>query len=196
MSFQPLNGIFNTLEQTQNGWRSRQQFKALLACWPQVVGQAVAAQTRPVALQRGTLIVATASAAWAQTLTFERSHLLRKLQQRLGKRLSADDLLDIRFSTAQWAAPRSVHPNADQLWEQHPSFVPPVSDAPMSTAPPIEPQTAFQQWASAMQARSRNLPLCPQCQCPTPQGELDRWSMCSLCAPKHYWSRSPQAPRD
>lgn len=200
-SFQPLNGILHSLEQNQSNWRSRKQFNALILCWPQVVGAVVAAQTRPIALQRGTLIVATSNAAWAQNLAFERQILLQKLKQKLKGIVLPDELVDIRFSTTHWASrsPTSdVSPlDSAQVWQGHPSYLPPhqsrsVQPPPTDqpTEPPREPKAAFQQWAAHIQERSRHLPLCPQCQCPTPQGELDRWSMCALCAPKH-WMRSP-----
>ncbi|NEP50291.1 MAG: DUF721 domain-containing protein, partial [Moorea sp. SIO3C2] len=32
----------------------------------------------------------------------------------------------------------------------------------------------------------QNLPLCPQCKCPTPPGELQRWDVCGLCAIKQW----------
>ena len=40
--------------------------------------------------------------------------------------------------------------------------------------------------ASMMRSRSRQLPLCPECQCPTPTGELHRWQVCSICAAKRW----------
>lgn len=202
-SFQPLNGILHSLEQNQSSWRSRKQFNTLVLCWPQVVGGVVAAQTRPVALQRGTLIVATSSAAWAQNLAFERQVLLQKLKRKLGGIILPDELVDIRFSTTHWSSrSSSADPAAldsEQVWQEHPSYLPPHPSRPSQVQPsalaqptkhPHEPKAAFQQWAAHMQERSRHLPLCPQCQCPTPQGELDRWAMCALCAPKH-WMRSP-----
>lgn len=213
MPFQPLNGILHSLEENQSNWRSRKQFKALVMCWPQVVGAAVAAQTRPIGLQRGTLIVATSSPAWAQNLAFERQHLLQKLQQKLRTVILPEELTDIRFSTAQWASKGSgLSRNAVDsalVWRNHPSYLPPsvqdsATDSVNQPAPdtanasspsPTAPRTAFQHWAARMQARSRHLPLCPQCQCPTPQGELDRWSMCGLCAPK-TWTRSPHPRAD
>jgi predicted nucleic acid-binding Zn ribbon protein len=30
------------------------------------------------------------------------------------------------------------------------------------------------------------LPRCPQCQCPTPPGELERWSVCAVCATQRW----------
>ena len=202
MPFQPLNGILHSLEENQSNWRSRKQFKAIVMCWPQVVGAAVAIQTRPIGLQRGILVVATSSAAWAQNLAFERQHLLHKLQQKLRTVILPNELTDIRFSTAQWSSKgvNSSLSTADstQVWQDHPSYLPPAAQdcvAKPTTAnvpttnPPTAPTAAFQQWAARMQARSRHLPLCPQCQCPAPQGELDRWSVCGLCAPQQ-WERS------
>jgi predicted nucleic acid-binding Zn ribbon protein len=202
MPFQPLNGILQSLEHNQSSWRSRKQFKALVMCWPQVVGVAVAAQTRPIALQRGTLIVATSSPAWAQNLAFERQHLLHKLKQKLRTVILPEELTDIRFSTGQWASrgasPQQRAAESALVWQNHPSYLPPPPPSPTNQAVPgvtdssiplpTAPKQAFQKWAAHMQARSRHLPLCPQCQCPTPQGELDRWSVCGLCAPQH-WTR-------
>jgi predicted nucleic acid-binding Zn ribbon protein len=37
-----------------------------------------------------------------------------------------------------------------------------------------------------MRSRSQHLPLCPTCHCPTPEGELMRWSACALCAAKRF----------
>lgn len=45
---------------------------------------------------------------------------------------------------------------------------------------------AFRQWSAQMKVRSRQLPLCPECQCPAPLGELDRWSVCAICAAKRW----------
>lgn len=51
---------------------------------------------------------------------------------------------------------------------------------------PVSEKRLSQSWWQKIQARSTHLPLCPQCQCPTPPGELDRWQCCSLCATKKW----------
>lgn len=200
MSFQSLNHVLGDLEQ-QDQWRSRQQFRQLISHWPQLVGELVAAQTRPLGIQRSVLSVATSSAAWAQNLIFERLRLVQKINQQLGL-----DLTDIRFSTAQWST-KPVNAGAEaepfQLWEDHPSRLPDSPSRPTQPDPsqrlpaspglpypatPEEAQQAFQRWAETMRSRSRQLPLCPQCQCPTPPGELNRWSTCALCAAKGWKS--------
>ncbi|HEY9631458.1 MAG TPA: DciA family protein [Coleofasciculaceae cyanobacterium] len=180
MAMKSLQQVLGGLDH-QESWKGRRQFQQLLLCWGDVVGSAVAAQTRPIAIQRKNLSVATSSSAWAQNLAFERHRILEKLNDRL-----ALDLTDIRFSTAQWHT-RSLAPELPEstlLWKNHPSRIGAEAVSPPSTA--IDPQSAFRDWARSLRSRSQNLPLCPTCQCPTPTGELERWSVCSLCAAKEF----------
>ncbi len=184
MSFKSLNHILSALEQ-QSRWQE-QPFQRLLKCWTETVGIAVAAHTRPLSMQRDVLWVATSSSAWAQNLTFERQRILQKLNPQL-----PSPLADIRFSTAQWQRPKDPNQTADQpktgLWREHPSSVISIPSVPNSLEPNSpNPNTTFQQWAKVMQARSQGLPLCPQCHCPTPSGELQRWAICSICAAKQW----------
>jgi predicted nucleic acid-binding Zn ribbon protein len=184
MALQSLHQALGFLEHHE-GWQARQRFQHLLAHWNDVVGPVVAAQTRPTGIQRSVLRVATSSAAWAQNLTFERQRILNKLNPRL-----AEPLVNIRFSTAQWDEYRNDAaslPEAQQLWQQHPSRLTSSHPSESARSPqPTDLQVAFQHWANTIQARSQALPLCPQCQCPTPPGELNRWSSCSLCAAKQW----------
>jgi predicted nucleic acid-binding Zn ribbon protein len=193
MSFQSLQQLLGFLE-GQESWRGRRQLQLLLACWPEVVGGLVAAQTRPIAIQRRVLQVATSSSVWAQNLAFERLRILEKLNARLH-----GNLTDIKFSTAQWrsefSSNASIWSESAILWRDHPSRLteepvsptlpPPALTAPAPPSTP-SPQGAYRDWARVMRSRSLQLPTCPACQCPTPQGELDRWSVCSLCAAKRF----------
>lgn len=188
MSFKSLPQLLNSIS-NQESWRGRQQFQKLLACWFDVVGAAVAAQTRPVGIQRRVLQVATSSAAWAQNLAFERHRILEKLNQRLEL-----DLTDIRFSTAHWQIEfrQTGDENLSEaviLWREHPSR---ITGLPRSPQPltPRDPQAAFRNWARAVRAQTQHLPLCPCCQSPSPEGELIRWSVCSLCAAQQFGSES------
>ena len=180
MSFKSLNHILGVLQE-QSRWQD-QPFQHLCKCWPEIVGAAVAGHTRPLSIGRSTLWVATSSAAWAQNLTFERQRILEKLNQRL-----PSPLVDIRFSTAQWqskSSPASASQAQTQL-RQHPSWL--VDTPSRNDQRPVQnPNTAFQHWAKVMQARTHGLPLCPQCNCPTPPGELQRWAVCSICAVKKW----------
>ncbi len=182
MSFKSLHHVLSTL-QAQTGWQD-QPFHRLLKHWPEAVGVVVASHTQPLSIQRDLLWVATSSAVWAQELTFGRQPLLAKLNAYL-----PSPLIDIRFSTAHWQCPKDNKPDAGNqpqtdLWREHPSYVVDVSRLPNTDARPNSqnPKAAFQHWAKVMQARSYGLPLCPQCHCPTPVGELRRWDVCAICA--------------
>ena len=163
MSLKSINDILDVLEK-QAKWQE-QPFQRLLKFWPEIVGPVVAANTRPLSIQRDVLSVATSSAAWAQNLTFGRSSLLLKLNKNL-----PTPLVDIRFSTANW---------------EHPSYLGDEISRP-DVKPTKDVNAAFGHWTKIMRSRSHGLPLCPQCQSPTPPGELQRWEVCSVCAAKQF----------
>lgn len=184
MSFQRLQGVLSSLE---NQYRPPEetQLQQVLRHWSDVVGVAIAAQTRPVTVQREVLKVATANAGWAQNLVFERRRILETLNALLTAPLS-----DIQFSTTQWHSPdnrRALdYAERSQLWTNHPSR---VEEFPIPKANPqdtADSEAAFHYWTIVMQSRSQHLPLCPQCECPTPLGEIQRWSVCAVCAAKQW----------
>ncbi|MCD8486228.1 MAG: DciA family protein [Desertifilum sp.] len=189
MSFDSIDRVLHQL-QARNTWQAYQQFRYLCHLWEKVVEPAIAAQTRPVAVTREVLQVATSSSVWVQELKFKRYRILEQLNPHL-----SIPLKDIRFSTAYWRSPRlgleGLEANDPQsLWQNHPSRLPETNLQPPLAlpSPPQTPQQAFQQWRDRAQWRSRHLPLCPQCQAPTPPGELERWAMCALCA-AHQWQQ-------
>ncbi len=189
MALEGLSGLIKGLE-NQASWQAQRQFRLVVQHWPKAVGFAVARQTRPVAIQRSTLYVATATAAWAQTLAYERLNILRKLNQHQRRPLK-----NIRFSTAQWQQPKPP-PAPTPSVQKHPSYVGISETSLQDSAPqhgPLskarEPQTpaeAFNRWATTIQKMQQTQSTCPHCQCSCPQGELDRWSICALCATKHW----------
>ncbi|NJK59718.1 MAG: DUF721 domain-containing protein [Oscillatoriales cyanobacterium SM2_1_8] len=77
-----LGAIVETLQQG-SAWRLQHRFLRVLAVWPTVVGPEVASHTRPIAIRRQVLEVATMGGVWAQALTFERSRILVKLNAQL-----------------------------------------------------------------------------------------------------------------
>ena len=182
MSLRSLDQLLSSLERQSP---SLHQFQQLLRAWTQAVGAAIAAQTRPIAVERGTLYVATSSSAWAQELVFRRRKILQALNAALSEPLS-----DIRFSTAQWQEgqpERQADGSKQQMeaWLKHPSrlgFESP-QEAPLALDNPTE---AFKRWAEEVRSRRQTLPLCPQCQCPTPIGELQRWQVCGVCAARQW----------
>lgn len=178
-----LNHILGTVE-NQPQWQGPQEFQRLLKVWAKVVGPAVANQTRPCSIYRDVLYVATSSSVWVQELQFKRRFLLKKINACL-----SIPVTDIRFSTAGWQnEPNATFgENAATLWQEHPSRVAETA-APSPENLPQDTESVFQNWAKLMVARSLDLPLCPECQCPTPPGELARWNVCGLCAVKKWQS--------
>ena len=183
-----LNHILGAVE-NQPEWQGPQQFQRLLKVWPDVVGATVAQQTRPYSISRDVLYVATSSSVWVQELKFKRQFILKKLNAQF-----PNPLTDIRFSTTQWQKDVSTGnlglKSPSTLWQEHPSYVVETDSAsPHPQRSKLkDAYSTFQNWAEVMQARSLSLPLCPQCQCPTPPGELQRWTVCSLCATKQWKS--------
>lgn len=180
MALEGLQGLIKGLE-NQTSWQAQRQFRLVVQHWPKSVGFAVARQTRPIAIQRSTLYVATATAAWAQTLAYERLNILRKLN-----RHQRQPIKNIRFSAAQWKQPVRP-PTPPPSVQQHPSYVGLSAESPQAKGrEPQTPDEAFNRWATTIQKMQRTQVLCPRCQCRCPQGELDRWSICALCATKHW----------
>lgn len=180
MSFTSVNNILDILQLDTKF--QEQPLQRLIKCWSEVVGAKVAAHTRPLSIQRDVLWVAASSAVWAQNLTFKRKNILLNLNKKLPQ-----PLIDIRFSTAQWKqTPLPINLEQTITPQEHPSYLGgQIDHTPLDKGNTEDVKTTFTEWAKTRQERSQNLPLCPQCQCPTPPGELQRWGVCSPC-----WSKT------
>jgi hypothetical protein len=55
-----------------------------MALWPDVVGEVTAARTKPLYVNRGTMVVLVASSAWANQLNLLKPKLLQALAERCG----------------------------------------------------------------------------------------------------------------
>lgn len=181
MSFESIPEI---LEQLQlEALYKQQPLQRLLDCWQEVVGKVVSTHTQPISIERDILWVATSGAVWAQNLTFERQRLLKKLNQKLSA-----PLVDIRFSTARWQHTKKKSSRQPIVSSrEHPSYLENSLNQNLNIdRQPKSPQTAFTNWTQAIKTRHSNLPLCPNCQSPTPTGELERWGICSICAARSW----------
>lgn len=192
---------FNSVAKVLRAWGGEalgqrlQEYRHLLQCWEAVVGPGVARQTRPLGIDdRRVLSVATTSATLSNDLTMRRRQILAKLNG-----LLSPPVVDIKFSSlrCQETQPNNPPPRVvDQktLWRQHPSRIDQMrrTESEDGSSPPSA-QAAFQQWAAGLQQLGGSLPLCPACESPTPPGELDRWSVCYLCATK-TWANSLISP--
>lgn len=64
--------------------------RAVMALWPQAVGDGIAANTRPAAFNGRLLLVHVASPVWIQELRFQKSDIIRKLNDAAGKDIVSD----------------------------------------------------------------------------------------------------------
>ncbi|MDB9525914.1 DUF721 domain-containing protein [Oscillatoria sp. CS-180] len=180
---QPLQALMKNLERSPQ-WRASSGLRQILAVWPQLVGEAVAQHSQPIKIYRSALQVSVSSAAWSQTLTFERLRILQKLHQRLPNLKT--EIRDMRFSTAKWQqVTQRSQPISQQMLTEHPSW----GGACKKSLRQPSPQTAkaaFQQWAIQKRNQLASQSRCPRCHCPCPTQELQRWSVCAICV-SHQW---------
>lgn len=82
------------------GLSRKLQEQRALSLWPQVAGEAIAAQTRAEEIRHGELCVAVAQDVWRQHLSFQRDILRRRLNEAVG----ADVVRMIRFTKGTGAS--------------------------------------------------------------------------------------------
>jgi predicted nucleic acid-binding Zn ribbon protein len=63
------------------GLDRRLREQEILAIWPGVVGEEIAARTQPIKIERGVLYVCVEHSAWMQELHFMEKEILRKLKE-------------------------------------------------------------------------------------------------------------------
>jgi predicted nucleic acid-binding Zn ribbon protein len=175
MALEGLNSVLSQLKKTQ--WKDQQSFEKFVKQWPEIVGVAVAAQTRPLKLNgAGVLYVSVSSGVWAQNLAFERVRLIKKVNAAWH-----GSVADIYFSTRDWH--RTPSPRLIQVLELKlkPSLTGGKSKGKGERSLPTDARDAFSRWSLAVQKQTKGNTLCPLCQCPTPLEELKRWQHCALC---------------
>lgn len=200
MFFNSLEQILAQIEQ-QPGWEEYRKYRQLLECWRKTVNKTTASYTRPLYIKRKVLWVATSSAARAQELSFQRYGLLKQLNAQLSFALK-----DIHFSASEWEKSQLQGQNSSiTVKKRHnstnnPKFAPKSvnsaykvesfedDSATVGTklTTPQDSQVALKNWLELAKQRSHRLPLCPQCQVPTPQAELNRWHLCHHCVAKKW----------
>lgn len=201
MTFKTVSDVLDGL-QARSHWQTP-PLQVLLKCWHEIVGSSIALHTRPLTIHRDVLRVATSSAAWAQTLMFERKTLLIKVNHKLSApsefvsstgqkptQLTESPLTDIHFSTAGWSSSTRIIKSKRVSHQEHPCYLERVISETVEYNEPANNtngvNAAFLSWVKKVKTSSHQLPLCPQCQSPTPTGEIQRWGVCALCAAKSF----------
>lgn len=183
MSFNSLIKLLEAIER-QPGWEQQQQYRRLLQCWEEAIEERIRLNARPLYIARKVLWVATSSSVWAQTLSLQRYTLLGKLNPKL-----SEQLVDIRFSPARWYEGNRANSTLSSIEQNHPSSIENnIVESEVSASDGETPQAALKRWRERIKIRSQKLSLCPQCHCPTPEGELLRWDVCCHCAAKQWRS--------
>jgi len=80
---QPLGAAIEGLLDDQ-GWRTAAAVGSVFGRWEQIVGEALAAHTRPGGFADGELLVIADSTAWATQVRLLRAQLIRRLNSELG----------------------------------------------------------------------------------------------------------------
>ncbi len=180
MSFQNLDLVLKRVI-NQPGWELQKQYLQILNLWQDVVSPKIAQNSRPHHLTPQVLWIAVSSSVWSQELSLGRYSLLKKLNAHLDFSLT-----DLRFSAGFWYQNSAMMTEDEKkmILTTHPSQI--HADPTILTQIPKgkTPLEAFQNWQESLRRRSQDLPLCPQCHTPTPQGEIDRWQKCYICFTK------------
>ncbi|MDJ0844709.1 DUF721 domain-containing protein [Crocosphaera sp.] len=165
-------------------WAQYHRYLEICDIWSTIVSEKAASHSQPLYVQRDMLWIATSSSVWSQQLSFQSYSLLKQLNHRL----SSSSLQKLRFSPAQWRDPQD-HQQPSSLENKKSFFSYPEGISPQGNRPQT-PDEAFQHWTHAIADHLNGLPLCPQCHCPTPVIELERWSKCYLCITQHWHRKS------
>jgi predicted nucleic acid-binding Zn ribbon protein len=183
MALEGLHAVLSQLKKTH--WKDQQSFEKFVRLWPEIVGAAVAAQTRPVKLSdQGILYVTVSSGVWAQNLAFERVRLLKKVNATWNGAVK-----DIYFSTRDWHRNPSVRLRQGLELKL---ISGPALKMQTRKPQPKDARDAFSRWSLAVKNQAKGNASCPLCQCPTPLEELKRWSHCSLCLSRPQSKKSPK----
>jgi predicted nucleic acid-binding Zn ribbon protein len=178
MSFNPLDNVLQSLTR-QPGWESYRRYCQAIEGWKRVVSPRLLDRTRPVSLRDDVLSVATRSAALAQELSLQRYSLVRKMNPFLDEPIE-----DIHFSSARWFDLPPVPPD-DAIEpapiDEHPSYSAGENGSEKKAKNVHLSKEGFERLREKIDRRSRNWPLCPRCQSPSPNGEIDRWGHCAFC---------------
>jgi len=189
MSFHSVEKLLSAIEQ-QPGWEKYRLYRKILQSWSSLVGSNLAKVCRPLCIDRNILYIATSSSVVAQDLTMKRPQLLKKFNQSL-----ATNFQDLRFSPAKWhnfktnRQQQQTEPASSRIedLEAIPEELSP-NYPHLPSNPDNDPVIALEGLINVIQQRSRDLPLCPVCQAPTPTIELERWQVCACCVSKR-WSK-------
>ena len=80
---QPIQGTLNSALARAGIAKDLARYQFVLR-WAEIVGEDIAARTKPEALRGDTLVVRVCDSAWAQELTFQKDVILNRLERFFG----------------------------------------------------------------------------------------------------------------
>ena len=89
---QHIGGALEKLIKSNNLEKGLEEQKAV-DIWEKVVGERINENTEPISIENGVLSVKTSNPSWSQELQLQKPHILKKLNNRLNKKV----IKDIRF---------------------------------------------------------------------------------------------------
>ena len=89
---QHIGGALKKLIKSNNLEKGLEEQKAV-DIWQKVVGDRINENTEPISIENGVLSVKTSNPSWSQELQLQKPHILKKLNNRLNKKV----IKDIRF---------------------------------------------------------------------------------------------------
>ena len=89
---QHIGGALEKLIKSNNLEKGLEEQKAV-DIWERVVGGRINENTEPISIENGVLSVKTSNPSWSQELQLQEPHILKKLNNRLNKKV----IKDIRF---------------------------------------------------------------------------------------------------
>ncbi len=96
-----LRPVGQSLQRLLSKWGLERQFaiRYALSAWEEIVGEPIARVARPLRFENDTLWVAVRTATWAQELSFHKTTILQRLNERIASHLSNSEpvLKNLRF---------------------------------------------------------------------------------------------------
>ena len=89
---QHIGGALKKLIKSNNLEKGLEEQKAV-DVWEKVVGERINENIEPISIENGVLSVKTSNPSWSQELQLQKPHILKKLNNRLNKKV----IKDIRF---------------------------------------------------------------------------------------------------
>ncbi len=109
--------ISGCLEEIQRTLHTQNTLGGLLKEWSTLIGEPLASNCKPIALQRGVLLIGASHPQWLQALQYNRMELLEALKK------SEKKIKDIKIQRHHSSKKEENTISEKQIWQSHPSRI-------------------------------------------------------------------------